>query len=74
MVGGGLFPFADYMPGNKFRTSGDPNEFRRMLIENDPFSVDNANDTFCRFNFFNQKDNTFTNKYVKAVPVSAEKM
>ena len=74
VVGGGLFPFADYLPGNRFRASSDPNEFRRMLIENDPFSVDNANDTFCRFNFFNQKDNSFTNKFIKAEPVSAEKM
>ena len=56
VVGATLFPFADYLPQNKFRGIGDPNEFRRMLIENDPFTVDNANDTFCRFNFYDPKD------------------
>ena len=74
VVGGALFPFADYLPHNKFRSIGDPNEFRRMLIEADPFTVDNANDTFCRFNFYDPKDQTFTNKYAKATPINANRM
>lgn len=75
VVGAALFPFADYLPENKFRDAVDhPNDFRRMLLENDPFVVDNTNDTFCRFNFYDPKDSTFTNKYENARPMNANRM
>lgn len=74
VIGAALFPFADYLPDKK-HAKHDEDDFRmRQLIANDPFSVDNANDTFCRFNFYDPKDQSFTNKYVKATPMDANRM